>query len=304
MSKVQGPKSNVLTYLTEPTSPTRYRLLMIRIVTDSSCDLPEDLVQRHRITIIPLTIRFGDTEYVDREELSSDRFWELLVAGEGLPETAAPSVGRFQEAFGRLSSEGADGLVVICMSSGISATHQAAVLAVEQYGGGIPIRVVDSGLVSGALGLVVLAAATAAEAGGSIAEVEQVAIESAERSNLYATLDTLEYLHRGGRIGAAATFFGNLLDVKPIISFQEGAVHGAGRVRTRRKALAAIVDHVKGLGELADLAIIHSDPADLEDFTTALSEVHEGEPVKMRLGPVVGTHAGPGVAGVVYRLPG
>ncbi len=277
---------------------------MIRIVTDSACDLPESLVEEHRVTVIPLTIRFGDTEYVDREELTVDRFWELLVAGDGLPETAAPSVGRFQEAFGRLSSEGADGLVVICMSSGISATHQAAVLATEQYGGGIPIRVVDSRLVSGALGLVVLAAAAAAEAGGSIAEVERVAIEAAERSNLLATLDTLEYLHRGGRIGAAATFFGNLLDVKPLISFKDGAVHGAGRVRTRRKALAAIIDHVKALGPVADLAIIHSDPADLADFTSALAEVHEGTPIAMRLGPVVGTHAGPGVAGVVYRLAG
>ncbi|HLA67179.1 MAG TPA: DegV family protein [Acidimicrobiia bacterium] len=275
---------------------------MIRIVTDSSCDLPDGLVEQHRITIVPLTIRFGDDDYVDREELSTDRFWELLVAGEGLPETAAPSIGRFQEAFGRLSSEGADGIVVICLSSAISATHQAAVLAVEQYGGGIPIRVVDSGLVSGALGLVVLAAASAAESAGSIDAVEGVARDAAASTNLLATLDTLEYLKRGGRIGSAAAFFGNLLDVKPLISFQDGAVHAAGRVRTRRKAVAAIVERVAEMrGTLADLAIIHSDAADLAEFTTALAEVHEGTPVVMRLGPVVGTHAGPGVVGVVYR---
>jgi DegV family protein with EDD domain len=276
---------------------------VIRIITDSSCDLPDDLVERHRITVVPLTIRFGDDEYIDREQLSVDRFWELLVAGEGLPETAAPSVGRFQEAFGRLSSGGADAVVVICLSSAISATCQSAVVAVEQYGGGIPIRVLDSRLVSGALGLVVLAAAEAAESGGSLDEVEAVARNAADTSNLLATLDTLEYLKRGGRIGSAAAFFGNLLDVKPLISFQDGQVHAAGRVRTRRKAVASIVDFVReNDGSIAELAIIHSDPSDLDEFTAALAEIHPGSPSLMRLGPVVGTHAGPGVVGVAYRL--
>lgn len=275
---------------------------MIRIVTDSSCDLPDDLIERHRITIVPLTIRFGDTEYVDRETLSTAHFWELLVAGEGLPETAAPSLGRFQDVFGRLSSEGADGVVVICLSSAISATHQSAILAADQYGGGIPIRVVDSRLVSGALGLVVLAAAAAAEASGSLAEVERVAIDAAASTNLLATLDTLEFLKRGGRIGSAAAFVGNLLDVKPLIGFLDGAVHAAGRVRTRRKALAAIVERVQEMAStLTDLAIIHSDPPDLAAFTAAITEVRGTEPTLMRLGPVVGTHAGPGVVGVVYR---
>jgi len=276
---------------------------VIRIVTDSSCDLPDHLTARHRISVVPLTIRFGDDEYVDREELSVDQFWELLVAGEGLPETAAPSVGRFQEVFGRLSSEGADGIVIICLSSAISATHQSAILAAEQYGGGIPIRVVDSRLVSGALGLVVLAAAAAAEAGGSIAEVEGVAHQTAASTNLLATLDTLEFLKRGGRIGSAAAFFGNLLDVKPLIAFEDGAVHAAGRVRTRRKATAAIVERVREMGDTVDeLAIIHSDPSDLAEFTTAITEIMGKEPTLMRLGPVVGTHSGPGVVGVVYRL--
>jgi len=275
---------------------------VIRIVTDSSCDLPDDLVERHRIAIVPLTIRFGDTDYIDREELSADRFWELLVGGEGLPETAAPSLGRFHEAFGRLSSEGADGVIVICLSAAISATHQSATLAAEQYGGGIPVRVIDSRLVSGALGLVALAAARAAEGGGSIAEVAGVVEEATATTNLLATLDTIEYLRRGGRIGSAAAFFGNLLDVKPLITFKDGEVHAAGRVRTRRKAMAAIIDRVGELqGTIADLAVIHSDPPDLAEFLTALAAVHEGNPTLMRLGPVVGTHAGPGVVGVAYR---
>lgn len=276
---------------------------MIRIVTDSSCDLPEEIIDRHRITVVPLTIRFGDEEFVDREQLSKDAFWERLIAGEVTPETAAPSVGRFQEAYRRLSDEGADGVIVICISSKISATHQAAALAAEQYPGGIPIRVLDSALVSAALGLVVIEAAQAAEAGGTIDAVEQVAREAAAGSNLYATLDTLEYLRRGGRIGSAQAFFGNLLDVKPIISFHEGAVEAAGRVRTRKKALAAVIDHATALKDrIRSMAVIHSDAADLVEFEAALDEVWGGERFVARIGPVVGTHAGPGVVGFVYRL--
>jgi DegV family protein with EDD domain len=276
---------------------------MIRIVTDSSCDLPEDLLEEHRITVVPLTIRFGTEDLVDREELTVDQFWERLLSGDELPETAAPSVGRFQEAFRRLSTEGADGIVVVCISSGISATHQSAVLAAEEFRGGVPIRVVDSELVSAALGLVVIEAAETAARGVPIDDVEAAAVNAARATNLYATLNTLEYLKRGGRIGSAAAFFGNLLDVKPLITFKDGVVEAAGRVRTRRKALAAVIDHVKNLGEQIErLGVIHSDPEDLSEFLSMLDEVHPGEPLAARLGPVVGTHAGPGVAGVVYRL--
>ena len=276
---------------------------MIRIVTDSSCDLPDEVVARHRLTVVPLTIRFGDEELVDREELSKDEFWERLTGGEALPETAAPSVGRFLEAFGRLSTEGADGVLVICLSAEVSATHQAAVLAAEGYAGGIPVRVVDSRLVSAALGLVVVEAAEAAAAGATIAETEQIAREAAANSNLLATLDTLEFLKRGGRIGAAAAFFGSLLDLKPLIAFAGGVVAPAGRVRTRRKAVAAILDHVSGMADqIQSLSVIHSDPDDLETFQQALAELYPGDTMVARLGPVVGTHAGPGVVGVAYRL--
>jgi DegV family protein with EDD domain len=276
---------------------------VIRIVTDSSCDLPDDVIERHRIAIVPLTIRFGDEEFVDREQLTKDDFWRRLTEGTVLPETAAPSVGRFLEVFRRLSDEGADGIVVICISSRISATHQAAVLAAEQYVGGIPIRVVDSALVTAALGLVVIEAAELAATGVGIDAVEAIAHTAAEASNIYATLDTLEFLRRGGRIGGAQAFLGNLLNVKPIISFHDGTVEAAGRVRTRRKALAAVADHVAALGDrIKRFGVIHSDPADLDEFLAAIRAVRDEEPLIARLGPVVGTHAGPGVAGVVYRL--
>lgn len=274
---------------------------MIRIVTDSSCDLPEAVLAEHRITVVPLTVRFGDEDLVDREQLSVDEFWERLTEGDITPETAAPSIGRFQQAYSHLANEGADGILAIMISAGISATHQSASLAAEQLVSGIPVRVVDSRLVSGALGLAVIAAAEAAAAGGTIDEVEAAAVEAADHINLFAALDTLEYLKRGGRIGGAAAFFGNLLDVKPIITFEDGVVHPGGRVRTRRKALAAILDHLDTL-ETSTVGVVHSDPDDLEDFLSSLAERGITEPPIFRIGPVVGTHAGPGVLGVVYRL--
>jgi DegV family protein with EDD domain len=276
---------------------------VIRIVTDSSCDLPDDVIERHRITVVPLTIRFGDEEFIDREQLSKDEFWRRLTEGTVLPQTAAPAVGRFQDAFRRLSDEGAEGVVVVCISSKISATNQSAVLAAEQFPGGIPIRVIDSGLVSAALGLVAIEAAELAASGAGIEAVDQTAREASAASNIYATLDTLEFLKRGGRIGGAQAFIGSLLDIKPIIEFKDGAVEAAGRVRTRRKALAAVVDHVAALGHrIRSFGVIHSDPVDLDEFLAALRVVRDEAPMVARLGPVVGTHAGPGVAGVVYRL--
>ncbi len=277
---------------------------MIRIVTDSSCDLPPEVIEQHRITVVPLTIRFGDNEFVDGVDLSVDEFWRRLTTSEDLPETAAPSIGRFQSAFQRLSDSGADGIVSVMISSEVSATMQSAILAADWFTSGIPVRVVDSQLVSAALGLAVLAAARAAEDGGSIDEVETAAREAAARSNLFATLDTLEFLQRGGRIGGAQAFFGTLLDIKPLITFSEGAVHPGGRVRTRRKAVAALLDHLDSLDDLVEVAVVHAEAAEIDDFLAALAERGHDEPMVSRLGPVVGTHAGPGTLGIIYRRTG
>jgi len=276
---------------------------MIRIVTDSSCDLPDEVIAQHRIEVVPLTIRFGDEELVDREELSSEEFWRRLTTGQALPETAAPSVGRFQQAFTRLVSAGADGIVVLCISSKISATIQSATLAAEQYAAGIPLRVIDSSLVSGALGLAAIEAAKAAAAGGSIDEVEAAARAACERGRIFATPDTLEYLRRGGRVGGAAALIGGLLDVKVLLGFEDGKVAGVGRVRSRKKALAAVLDHVReNVSSIAHLAVVHSDPAELSEFVQNLAQIYEGPPMMCRFGPVVGTHIGPGALGVTYLV--
>jgi len=275
---------------------------MIRIVTDSSCDLPDALIEQYRLEVVPLTIRFGEDNYVDREELSGDEFWRLLTTGEHLPETAAPSIGRFQEAFNRLASAGADGIVVITISSEMSATAGAAETAADQSALGIPVIVVDSRLVSTALGLVAIEAAEHSTRGAGIDEVAAAAQSASSRSHILATLDTLEFLKRGGRIGGAAAFIGNLLNVKPMIAVTDGTVAAAGRVRTRRKALAEILDTVlEHSSEIERLAVMHGDAEDLDEFLAGLAEIYAGDPIVARLGPVVGTHAGPGLIGIAYR---
>ena len=276
---------------------------MIRIVTDSSCDLPDDAIARYHIEVVPLTVRFGEEELLDREELSTEEFWRRLTTGSVLPVTAAASVGRFQEAFARLDSAGADGIVVVIVSSKVSATIQSATLAAEQFTGGIPVRVVDSGLVSTALGLAVIEAAEVAATGASIEEVEAAARSACERGRIFATPASLEYLRRGGRIGGAAALIGGLLDVKPLIAFEDGRVAAAGRVRSRKRALSAILDHVaEQRGSIRHLAVVHSDPIDLPEFLQRLAAIYEGDVMVARIGPAVGTHIGPGTVGVAYLV--
>lgn len=275
---------------------------MIRIVTDSSCDLPDDAVAQHRIEVVPLIVRFGEEELLDREELSTEEFWRRLTTGSVLPETAAASVGRFQDAFARLHSAGADGIVAVILSSKVSATIQSATLAAEQSAG-IPVRVVDSGLVSTALGLAVIEAAEIAASGASIEEVEAAARSACERGRIFATLDTLEYLRRGGRIGGAAALIGGLLDVKPLIAFEDGQVAAAGRVRSRKRALSAVLEHVaEQRGSIRRLAVVHSDPVELPEFLQRLAAIYEGEVMIARIGPAVGAHIGPGTVGVAYLV--
>jgi DegV family protein with EDD domain len=276
---------------------------MIRVLTDSSCDLPAELLVQHRIEVVPLTIRFGDEEFVDREQLSIDDFWRRLTTSSVPTQTAAPSAGRYLEAFSRLTSSGADGIVVACLSSKLSATYQSAMLAADQSTSGVPVRVIDSNLVSAALGMVAIEASEAAVAGASLDEVAEVARVASANCRIFAALDTLEYLRRGGRIGGAAAMVGSLLDVKPLISVEDGLVAAAGRVRTRKRALAAVLDRVaNNRPEIRRLAVVHSDPPDLDEFLTSLRQVYEDEFFVARLGPIVGSHTGPGVVGVVYRL--
>lgn len=274
---------------------------MIRVVTDSSCDLPEELALTHGIEIVPLNIRFGDLEFTDRLELNHTQFWNRLKTSPDLPETSAPSAGTFRETFARLAAEGADGIVAVCLSSDLSGTYQAAVIAAEQTPE-IPIRVVDSRNVSMALGFQVLEAARAGARGADLEQVTAAVLASRHNTNFIVALDTLDFLQRGGRIGSAQAFLGGLLSIKPLITMEDGVVAALGRVRTRSRALANLVERVAALSaNIEEVAVVTGDSADVENFRQDLSAL---VPVHLvaEIGPVVGTHSGPGVIGIAYRV--
>ncbi|HEY5685493.1 MAG TPA: DegV family protein [Acidimicrobiia bacterium] len=275
---------------------------MIRIVTDSSCDLPPALVDQYGLEVVPLTIRFGSDEYVDGRDLGPGDFWRKLRSSDQLPETAAPSAGSFLQAFQNLFEGGATGVVALTLSGQLSGTYQSAVIAAEQLG--YPIKVLDSRTVSMGLGLPVLAAARAASAGGDLAAVVAAAVDAADGTHVLAALQTLEFLKRGGRIGGAQALVGSLLDIKPLIAVEDGVVNAAGRVRTRSKAKHALNAHVRDRADrIVEVAVLHGDAADVEPFVESIAGVLPGRtPIVSQLGPVVGTHSGPGTLGVAYRL--
>jgi DegV family protein with EDD domain len=276
----------------------------VRIVTDSACDLSPDVTDAARVEVVPLTIRFGDDEFVDRVELSVDQFYERLARSAQLPETAACSPGQFEETFRKLAAEGASAIVCIDMSSDLSATMQSAQLASKAVEGDIDVRVVDSRSVSLGLGTQVLAAADAASTGASADEIVAMVEDMAQRTRVYGTLDTLENLKKGGRIGNARAFLGTLLSFKPGIEVRDGVVHEAGRPRTRRKALQWLADKVLSLPDVENLYVMHGNAPDLEEFLALLAPRFARDDIRVALvGAVIGTHGGPRVMGVTFQLP-
>jgi len=274
----------------------------IRVVTDSACDLSDALIAQYGITIVPLMIRFGEQEFVDREELSVDDFWKRLREHETLPETAAPSVGRFEQAFRSLAADGATGIVCVTLSSEVSATTQSATLAAQAVADVIPVRVVDSRFVSMGIGLLAISAARRAANGESLDAIVAALDEERGRLRLYGTLETLEFLRRGGRVSNAKALFGTMLSVKPILEVREGRVEEAGKVRTRSKALQFIAEKVKD-ESIDQLVVIAGDATDRDALVALVEPLADGaELFDGDIGPVIGTHAGPGVVGVVFRI--
>ena len=276
----------------------------VRVVTDSACDLPNDLAVELDIDIVPLTIRFGDEEFVDRRDLSPKQFWARCATSPVLPETAAPSAGAFEEAFRAARAAGAEGVVCINLSSKLSATYQAAQVAANALEGELPVRVVDSLSVTMGLGSIALAAARLAAAGKSIDDVAGVAEDLSHRTRVLGTLDTLENLKKGGRIGGAKAMLGSMLSLKPVIWVVDGLVEEESKQRTRSRALRYLVDKVAEQAKqgIEDLAVMHGDAPDLDEFLDMLNEHFPREDIVIGdIGAVIGTHAGPRVMGVAYH---
>ena len=277
--------------------------MTIRIVTDSACDLPDSVATEHGIGIVPLTIRFGDQEFIDRVELSTADFWARCAQQSTLPETAAPAPGQFEAMYRQMHAEGATGIVVVSLSGALSATYQSAELASRSVVEVIPVRVVDSRSVTLGIGSIALAASRLAAEGASLDEVEAFVVDRARRTKVFGALDTLDNLKKGGRIGNAKALLASALAIKPIIEVVDGAVEQGGKQRTRGKALRFLVEKVREYeGRISDLAVLHADCSDVDEFVEMLRPFHSGEIVVGEIGPVIGTHAGRGTIGVAFDV--
>ena len=275
--------------------------MTVGIVTDSSCDLRGTEVAELGIEIVPLTIRFGDQELVDRDELTVEEFYRKMAASDHLPETAAPSPGRFDQAFRSRLEAGCDTVVCINLSAAVSATMQSARTAAA--GVAADIHVVDSRSLSVGLGTMVLEAATMATAGAGADDIVSEVTEASARTRLYGALNTLENLKKGGRIGGAQAMLGSMLSIKPLITLVDGEVGEAGRQRTRTKALAWLRDTLAADSPVDHLSVMHGEAADLDRFLEMLAPVADVDSIRVeKIGPVVGAHAGPGVMGITYQV--
>jgi DegV family protein with EDD domain len=272
----------------------------IRVVTDSASDLPGDVVARLDVDVVPLTIRFDEEEFTD---LSPAEFWAKCKVAKSLPETSAPSPGAFQGAFERARDAGYDGAIVLTLSSLLSATHQSATLGAEALGSEFSVRVIDTLNVSMGQGLIVIDVAEAAKQGEDLDTLVARSNEAMSKVGVVATLDTLEHLIKGGRVGGAKAFLGQVLAIKPIIDVKAGVVAEAGRQRTRAKALAAVANVARGHAPLRRLALIQGacSDADVATLVSLVKDIPTQFPLIVAdIGPVVGTHGGPGIIGLTW----
>jgi DegV family protein with EDD domain len=274
--------------------------LAVRIVTDSTADMSPNLARELGVTVVPLSVIFGDEVLKEGVQIGHDLFYDKLVRSKTLPTTSAPSVGDFLEAYEPLLT-GKDEVVSIHLSSKLSATYNNACQAAEKLGErGGRVTVIDSQLVSLGMTFVVAAAARAAADGAKVDDIKKIAGQMIPRVRILVVLDTLEYVRRGGRIGRARAFLGNMLRVKPILYIRDGEVHPGERVRTKVQAHERIFQIVTSYPRVEDASVAYStNAAEANEMARRLREALPGASCGVtRLGPVIGVHAGPGVLGV------
>lgn len=272
---------------------------MIRVVTDSTSDIAQEQARRLGIDVVPLTVFFGEEAYKDGVDMMPDAFYERLAGGDQ-PRTSQPSPEDFASVYRRHVDAG-DDVISLHISARLSGTMQSATLAAEQVGGG-RVHVVDSGTVSGGLGLLVARVLGDVAESGDVTEVLRRLDERKARAGIFAQFDTLVYLQRGGRIGRAQALVGGMLKVKPVIACVDGDITPVGRTRSRQQATDLILSKLAGLGEMESVAAFHAAAPDLlEAMVGRLRERYPDLDVATgELGPVVGTYAGPGALGVGY----
>ena len=277
--------------------------MTIKVVTDSSADLPPQLAEELGITVVPLYVRFGEEVYRDRVDISEDEFYQRLLHDPIHPSTVQPTPQDFVDVYQKLSQE-ADGIISIHISSKLSATYNSAQRGKELVETECPIEVVDSGLVTMGLGMLVTAANTLAKSGKSVPQIEEEVERIIPSIHLLGLLDTLKYLVLGGRIGKAKALLGSVLAVKPILTMKDGELEPAGQVRTRANGIDGLFDFAKNAIDIQDLAIVYSTtPDEAQTLAKRMGSVFPKERIRLaRLGPALGVHGGPGILFVALRV--
>ncbi len=276
--------------------------MKIKIVTDSTSDLPPKLAEELGITVVPVYVRFGGKVYHDRVDISEDEFYQRLLSDPIHPSTEPPTPQDFADVYQRLSQE-ADGIISIHISSKLSATYNSAQRGKELVETECPIEVVDSGLVTMGLGMLVTAANTLAKSGKSVPQIEEEVERIIPSIHLLGLLDTLKYLVLGGRIGKAKALLGSVLSVKPMLTMEDGELESAGQVRTRAKGIDGLFDFVKNATNIQDLAIVYNTtPEDAQTLIERIGFIFPKERIRLaKLGPALGVHGGPGILFVAVR---
>jgi DegV family protein with EDD domain len=275
----------------------------VAIVTDSSPYIPEDIIKENNIHVVPLTVIWGEENFYDGVDITPVEFYKRLETAKVMPSTSQPSVADFEVLFRKLHQQGFDILAVLLsedLSGTVSSATQAKNMLPEAK-----IEIINSRTLAMALGFQVLAAARAANQGASLEECKRLVLDSLGKVGVVFVLDTLEFLHRGGRIGGAKRFVGTLLNVKPVLAIEDGLVVPLDSVRTQKKALERIIDLIeeKTAGQKnIRLATLHANNADTARFILdkALERIPAVETVFSEVSPVIGTHAGPGAVGLAY----
>jgi DegV family protein with EDD domain len=275
---------------------------LVKIVTDSTADIPEELAAELEITIVPCNVHFGLETYRDGLELSKEEFYSKLKTSSTLPTTSAPAVGLFEATYENLASE-TDQILSIHVASTLSAIYNSAHLGAEAVSG-VEITLIDSGQVSMGLGWLVIAAARAAQEGQPLAQIGALVEDMRPRVRVFAALDTLEYLRKGGRVGKTVAALGTLLNIKPLVEVRDSAVLPLERVRTRRKSIQRLIELVAELGPLEELAVLHTNaPQEAQRLAEEISFLHPLERILIaEAGVIIGTHAGPNGLGVACMV--
>lgn len=268
---------------------------MVKIVTDSTADIPPELAGD--ILVVPCFIQFGTNSYLDGVDITREQFYERLQHTDVLPKTAAPSAGMFEEAYRRAADNG-DQVLSLHVAGTLSAMVNSAQVGTQAFPPG-QVTVYDSESVTMGLGWMCLAAARAAAEGKTVEQIIGILDGMKDRTHIFAALDTLEYLHRSGRVSWTNSAIGQLLRIKPIVHVYRGAVPLVDRVRTRARSIKRLVELTYELGRIESLAVLHTTaPAAAQELAADLNGVAAPPVPIVEVTPIIGTHVGPNALGV------